>query len=259
VKWTHVTPPWPPRRECAAFVCADRMFVIGGYNVKAPMGQCLGDIWSTGDADGRNWDRWQDVPWGPRSQQSAVVTEDNTIYILGGYEVRANVSYNDVWIGENGGLTWRRLIEHAPWEPRGYAATAWFNQGVWLFGGFRSNTLGDAWYWQPGRGDWAPVTAPTGPRFDAKAFVLNGKLYMVGGNANPGVGASDILCTGDLSHWTTISGGARWGGRLQAGIGPFKSRIYVAGGVAPTGTPLTDVWSYTVRDAGQPGGVFAGV
>lgn len=98
-------------------------------------------------------------------------------------------------------------------------------------------------------GSWSLVNSLATPRWGAKMFGYNDKLYIAGGCGINSVAAcngadildsvekADVLSSGNLSSWTTAGGaGADIGaGRIRFGLTQYNGYVYMAGGCTSLG------------------------
>jgi hypothetical protein len=127
---------WEPR-HCAGYVVHNgRMWIVGGDTSQRHF---QNDVWSS--ADGVHWELATDfAPWAPRVLHYTVAFQGK-IWVIGGQTLLKHVPdahedyFNDVWCSEDG-KSWERVIEHAPWAPRGMiGGSAVFQDRIWLLGG----------------------------------------------------------------------------------------------------------------------------
>lgn len=103
------------------------------------------------------------------------------------------------------------------------------------FSAVASSTNGAAWT--------TGVVAPWEQRVYSETVVLNGIMYVIGGQVK-GTGASaDVWWTPDGINWTQATGQAPFGGRYQFAATVFGGKVYVMGGLSVAGPATNDVWS----------------
>lgn len=191
--------PWGPRWFHQAVVYNGAMWVIDG----APsVGATSTDVWSS--TDGVNWTKRADstiLPW--HSTHLNVVVFNDAIWAVAG---GSSFSSTD-------GVSW------APRSPngtiggfnagRGYASLTVYNGSLWYIGGstlvsaLPANARNDVWKSSNGT-DWVEVTAnaPFTKRMRHQAFVMNGRLWVFGGEISDRAGGSDWA----LDAWSTTDG-----------------------------------------------------
>jgi hypothetical protein len=127
---------WEGRHTAGYAVHQGKMWIVGG---DANQGHYQNDVWNS--ADGKTWSRVTDhVPWGPRVLHH-VVAFDGKLWLMGGQNLASYAPAetdrfdNDVWNSVDG-KHWTRVLEHAPWSPRGMIGGAAVLHGrIWLLGG----------------------------------------------------------------------------------------------------------------------------
>ena len=87
--------------------------------------------------------------------------------------------------------------------------------------------------------DMAAGTVSWGPRFAHGTAVLDGKLWMYGGEATGRL--NDVWYTQDGATWTRAIANAAWPARHSLGTVSYDGKLWVLGG--STGSPLNDVYS----------------
>jgi hypothetical protein len=201
--WTLENPqaPWEGRHTAGYAVHKGKMWIVGG---DANQRHYQNDVWSS--EDGVNWKLvCGDVPWRNRVLHYTLV-HDGRIWVMGGQSLpqfgpATEVFYNDVWNSEDG-ANWTRVIEHAPWTPRGMiGGSAVFKGRMWLLGGGTYDT-------------------PEVPRR---------KFY------------NDVWSSPDGTNWTCHTESAPWAARQYHDVAVFDDRMWVLEGYDGTGN-RNDVW-----------------
>ena len=149
---------WSPRAFFEAVELGGRMYVLGGqdFNLIAnpnPSPQpgeppffsesnFFNDVWCS--EDGVDWtQQTANAGWAGRAGLSAV-THRGAIYVLGGSfnddpavigGPPTRVYFNDVWCSRDKGVTWKQVVENAPWAPRAGAVAVSKNGKIYLIGG----------------------------------------------------------------------------------------------------------------------------
>lgn len=123
--WQLVTAdaPWSPRAFLRSVVHDGRIWVIGGGDYQPPRTVAHNDVWSS--ADGIEWRREPDAPWGPRIWFS-LLSESGYLWVLGGYSKEFG-NFGDVWVSRNG-HDWFELCFGSIWTER-HAQAAWVGDG----------------------------------------------------------------------------------------------------------------------------------
>ncbi len=205
-RWQHVTdtPGFSGRDGVGALIFKDRMFLLGGWNPTVPEyypRACVNDVWSSD-----NGEQW-------------ILEKENTFnstpfFALG----------ND-------------------WEGTHTAGYVVYENKMWIVGGdpLQGHYQPDVWNSQDGR-DWhfvnpgAPV--PWSPRCLHHTFVLDGKIWVLGGQTLPQFAPSpeafyqDLWCTEDGLHWTEVSMSEPYSPArgMYSGYVYLHDRIWLLGG-----------------------------
>lgn len=145
--------------------------------------------------------------------------------------------------------SWERVTAEAPFAPRDGAGTLVHRNRMWLLGGwnpreriaFPAKCNNEVWSSADGR-TWkleAPNTFGT-RRFDPLARwegrhtagygVLDGRMWVVGGDPLQGHYQSDVWASADGVSWELLSSEAPWGPRVLHMTAVFNGRLWVMGG-----------------------------
>jgi hypothetical protein len=216
------------------------MWIVGG---DANSGHYQNDVWST--ADGTNWTQVSaNVPWGDRVLHHTVAFDDR-IWVMGGQKLPQLIHsggptnemfYNDVWTTTNG-VDWTRVLEHAPWEPRGMiGGNVVFEDKIWLLGGGTYDTplepvrkfYNDVWNTADGV-TWTRVVeeAPWPPRQYHDVAVYDGRMWVLeggdGGNRN------DVWHSKDGVTWYELQN-TPWPPRHAASVYVYDGGLWMVAG-----------------------------
>ena len=174
IEWKRVTEnaPWRERRDHAAFILKERIWVVGGSissgRPDVPPTTFHNDIWSS--ADGLNWKREPvTVPWNPGDSHSFLNFLDK-VWMIGGR--------GDVWSSADA-RNWVKVKAKAPWDERiGNGAVA-FDGRIWIFGGREKN---DVWSSADGK-KWelSFAAAPWSTRSANYSVVFNHRIWLFSG------------------------------------------------------------------------------
>ena len=188
LSWTRVLEetPFGARGYGELVVHRGEMWQLGSGN----------DVWHS--ADGVDWTAaTTDAPYGARAASAVVVYKDK-LWLIGGRVPKANdppekgypeyTTFNDVWCSEDG-LTWTRVLEHAPWVPRMWFISKVYAGKMWIVGGYSNadaKNLGDVWYSEDGI-TWHEFASDAvfSPRHEPTLYVYDNSLWVVAGNAWP--------------------------------------------------------------------------
>lgn len=206
--WSEVTnqAPWRGRKGAAGVVFNDKIWVMGGREKKG--GGLYNDVWSS--VDGVHWSCiTEQAAWSKRQIDHNLLVFQDRIWLLGGGVFASAyhpfIGFNDIWNSADG-KHWEQVLEHAPWCPRIWGASAVYHNRLWLLGGFRSEpvweNLGDTWFSADGR-HWRqletqPIYHHSGsnnqgirldgcwePRHEMSVFAFNHRLWLAGGMVWP--------------------------------------------------------------------------
>ncbi|HVF11089.1 MAG TPA: hypothetical protein VNA16_09820, partial [Abditibacteriaceae bacterium] len=242
--------PWEGRHTAGYVLHDGRMWIVGG---DCNQGHYQPDVWST--ADGITWDLINgDVPWGQRALQYTVAFKDR-IWIMGGQTMPSHapapeIFYNDVWCSADG-ANWDRVIEHAPWSPRGMIGfSVVFNDRIWLLGGGTYDTpqtptrefFNEVWSTDDGVNWERHPDAPWSPRQYHEVAVFDGKMWVLEGYVR-GIGNSnDVWFSSDGALWHEIPN-TPWAPRHAASVFVYDDALWMVAGNNMT----PDVWKLTRR------------
>lgn len=240
------TAPWEPRHTAGYVVYDDKMWIVGG---DANSGHYQNDVWNT--SDGTNWTQvTANVPWGDRVLHHTVAF-DGRIWVMGGQKLPQFIQsgptdemfYNDVWCTTNG-VDWTRVLEHAPWEPRGMiGGNVVFQDKLWLLGGGTYDTplvpvrklCNDVWNTEDGV-NWTLVVdhAPWRPRQYHDVAVFDDLMWVLEG-AGPG-NRNDVWFSSDGVTWFELQN-TPWPARHAASVFVYDGGLWMV-----AGNLWNDVW-----------------
>lgn len=180
-RWSSARRLPAPRGGAAAVVLGGTIHVIGG-------GNSVSTITDHSVFDPRTG-RWRAAAPLPRAAGSvAAVVSGGRIWAIGG---RSGLSdFGDAYVYDAARDRW----EHGPpVPPRGTCGVVAFHRAIYLFGGESQATrsvLGDVLRLTRGAKTWRRVAALPVPRNYARAAVLAGAVYIVGGSRSAGASHS---------------------------------------------------------------------
>ncbi len=210
VHWSEVASnvPWGNRVLFYTVVFNGKLWVMGGQSLEldgcpgpAMSAQVYNDVWTS--SDGANWTQvkpasgfgssWTTVPtpkWSPRGVICGAVVFNGQMWLIGGgiygSPSTPEVLYNDVWSSADG-LTWHRVLDHAPWDPRIYHDVIVYDGRMWVIGGHRGageGNIADAWSSADGV-HWTQVPGtPWEGRHAASVAVFKGLLWLAAGSTD---------------------------------------------------------------------------
>ena len=194
----------------------ETLWMLGGFNV---IGKCLNDIWVSTDA-GKSWNlQNHSCDWPGRAVFAAALSSCGThIYVLGGSSSTGSYC-SDVWLSQDGGLSWSCQTEAAPWEPRsGFACLVnpTDPRDLSILGGTGANflCLNDVWRSLDGGKTWAVLNPECNwaPRVDMGVCqTLAGDILLSGGDDWSHNFYSDLYISSNRGKsWTLVNRCAPW-------------------------------------------------
>ena len=246
--------PWEPRHTAGYAVHDGKMWVVGG---DANSGHYQNDVWNS--TNGVQWNLVTDnVPWGNRVLHHTVAFAGK-IWVMGGQKLPHFIQdgptdemlYDDVWCTTNG-VDWTRVLEHAPWAPRGMiGGGAVLRDKIWLLGGGTYNTpqhpvrnfYNDVWCTADGV-NWTCVReeAPWEPRQYHDVAAFDGCLWVLEGYH--GRNLNDVWCSADGVAWFPVPG-TPWPVRHAASVYAHGDGLWMV-----AGNLWNDVWKLTRGEGG---------
>ncbi len=183
--WSAEAPLPRPRGGHAAAVLDGRVHVIGGGNSQST----IADHSVLDLASGT----WKELAPLPRSMGSpAAVVHEGALYSVGGRS--GPEDFGDVLRYDANADRWEPCPSI---EPRGTAGAVSFDGAICLFGGesqARQATIAEVLRWVPGSKEWMPLPSMPTARNFARAVVLDGAVYVVGGSREAGSSHSSAGC-----------------------------------------------------------------
>ena len=216
ISWTRINEqaPWEGRHSAGWVVHQNKLWVVGG---DCNQGHYQNDVWSS--PDGITWTKvCDDVPWGNRVLQ-LVYAFRGKIWVMGGQSMTSHVLgppeafFNDVWCSEDG-VNWTKVLEHAPWAPRGMSSgQVILNDRLWLLGGgtYDTPTTPDRKFYNDVRStadgiDWTCHTesAAWHPRQYHEVAAWDGKMWVMEGYHKGSGNRKDVWYSSDGVTWTEL-------------------------------------------------------
>jgi len=190
----------------------ENLIMVGGHDGT----NYLNDVWSIQDPEQAEGSVWVNVhkqtdpedhsTFSPRYGHAVVIDSKNHILVLGGFfaDKKAGKVYcfNDIWISEDEGYTWRLVREQAPWSGR-YQHTGVLTQTesgqdeVFIVGGLNVylDRCNDVWRTKDDGLTWDEVTpvANWNARYEhASVSDRNSSLYVIGGMSSGAQKFNDV-------------------------------------------------------------------
>jgi len=225
----------------------DYLYVIGGDHLcsgfdvfsQGPSRGYVCDVWRSADPKNPNgWERVassDSVGWTGRmlavhgSHEGALYTVGGQNGLLGapvGNPVTSFTGpldptfYNDVWKSTDGGATYTRILDNAPWSSRGIVGKLLSWRGrMWLLTGGHYPTgaaengppyitsnprtwFREVWSSSDGISWYRHANAPCSPRHYTCVEVWDDRLWIGTGYSNNAINVGDFFSTGDGEKWT---------------------------------------------------------
>jgi len=148
-------------------------------------------------------------------------------------------------------LTYRQVLDAAPWSARSHMGVVVFEDRLWVLGGItgepvNGTMVNDVWSSEDGL-QWRQelASAPWHPRCSYGVFAFAGKLWVIGGLAslNPLRNLNDIWSSADGKKWTREETNAPWTGRHGLATTIHRDRMYLLGGATDGSHYYQDVIS----------------
>lgn len=250
--WEYAaTPPTELLRHAVTpVVYKDKIWVISGDGKN--------DVWNS--ADGVNWTQIAtDLPWGNR-YSPYLFSFKGKLWLMGGFswwdESGTFVlpdgvppeGFNDVWTSEDG-ITWEKVLDHAPWAPRGMThGSIVFNNRMWIIGGGIKDAdtieaYNDVWSSEDGLVWEQMPDAPWERRYHFSAAVFENKIWITDGSVYPRQSnmSNEVWFTEDGRTWTELKG-TPWPARHASGLVSFQNKLLLLGGMGLDGITRNDIW-----------------
>jgi hypothetical protein len=195
-----------------------------------------------------NWTKiTQVVPYLPSRRHHAVVTYNDKMWVIGGFDDGDN-ELNDVWSSSDG-KTWAEETSEANFSPRTYHAATVYKDKMWIIGGqkkvvgYRGPT-NDVWSSIDGKA-WTLVASPAAfsARIDHKVIVHQNEMWLIGGSDILGDLKNDVWHSDDGITWTQATTSADFSARTFHEALTYNNKMWVIGGYDGDVENLNDVWS----------------
>ena len=225
--------PWSRRALVPAVALPDDTILsLGGWDcIRVHL---VADVWKSSDG-GATWSRVCASPaWTRRHGHAAVALPNGHVLLTGGYNCFAPPkTFEDVWRSTDGGATWERILEKAPFGKRcGHTMTGGLRDGkVVLVGGMgragQGDTLGQ-WFTEDEGKTWEQAMgyiSSLHSEAQASCALRNGEMLVTGGMHGLTGICNDVTCTflGALS-WTRVVSCTRR--THQKPVVPTKGRLF---------------------------------
>jgi hypothetical protein len=108
--------PWEPRSGFACCINPNDPSDISIFGGSTARFSCLSDVWRTTDG-GVSWKHVANAPWSPRVDMACTQDSKGVIYLAGGDDWDGNF-FNDFWVSDNRGKSWKCVNNSCPWPAR---------------------------------------------------------------------------------------------------------------------------------------------
>lgn len=185
------------------------MWIVGGKETlsETPSG-FKNDVWSS--SDGVYWTlETAEAGFCPRVSHS-VVSFNNRMWVIGGYDVRSHTVLGDVWSSADG-INWIQATVNGGFGQRDHHACVVFNNKMWIIGGYNGliytsyngGLTNDVWSSTDGV-TWTLATPNAGFGIRKKHAVVafNNKMWLIGGvNAQNNSAFEQVWSSSDGVQW----------------------------------------------------------
>jgi len=224
--WTQdlAAAPFGGRARAYLLPYRGRVWLIGGIDRLRPKNES----WSTTDLV--NWTFEHTSAVFSPAHPGRFVSFNGRLWMLGeGVDGRFQA-----WSSVDGD-DWTQSPGAAAVPPRNEFNVAVHNNRMWVQGGFAGNepfdTMDDVWSTADGE-HWtlATATPPFAPRYGDELFAMNGKLFVIGGEAPGAASRSDVWSSVDGANWQREIEFAAFGPLFYHQVVVFNGRAWLLGG-----------------------------
>lgn len=151
---------------------------------------------------------------------------------------------------------WTPVTEKAAFAPRDGAGALVFKNRMWLLGGWNPGDkihfpkICNSEVWSSIDGAEWKLENPQAPwegRHTAGYVVHQGKMWIVGGDANRGHYQNDVWSSADGARWEQVADRVPWGPRVLHYTVAFDNKIWVLGGqTLPQFAPAEEIFYHDV-------------
>jgi N-acetylneuraminic acid mutarotase len=225
--WQTLAPlPGGPRQECGTAAAGGKVYVIGGLlNDGTPTDRV--EIYDPA------LDAWTDGPALPQPLHHPNVTAIGDRVLLVGAMGDGFVA-GDVLVLEPGATNWTPLAPMPAGSERGAAAIAAIDGRIYLAGGHRGSSVGDASVFDPATGDWQTLPPLAVARDHLAGAALGGRFYAISGRQNGQLRGEVDALDPATGTWESLAPIPTPRGGIAAAV--IYDRIHVLGGEGSTAT-----------------------
>ena len=241
---TYNSTPWEQMNGSAGWSTYDHTSVVmPNGSIILVGGSGNSGVWRSAD-NGTTWDKIANSPFGGWGRQghTSVVMPNGSIILMGGEDSWPD-AYHDVWQSTDGGATWTRVINNAPWLARcDHTSVVMPNGSIILMGGRDQdgNDYEDIWQSDNYGATWTRVAehAEWSYRHGHSSVVMpNGSIVLMGRNGDNDVWRSDNYGV----TWTRVAVHAEWSNRQgHTSVAMPDGSIVLMGGY--DNNPTNDTW-----------------
>jgi hypothetical protein len=147
-------------------------------------------------------------------------------------------------------MEWTCATSSAGWSARRTHASVFFDNKMWVLGGYDypgyHRAWNDVWYSIDGS-SWTCATESAGwsGRWEQTAVAFDNKIWILGGMDVNGNLRNDVWYSTDGVNWTQATPSAGWPGRSGHTSVVFDNKIWVLGGGQYNSPYRSDVWYST--------------
>ena len=235
--WTLATSTqWEPRDSQSSFVFNNKIWL--GLGLQSTCKQTpdyeqakyFKDLWSS--TDGTNWQKENDLPFGPRRSMPIVEFKGKLIGAGGWTPDKRNM--NDIWESADG-KNWQKIINQASWPARESHQLVVYKNKLWLIGGVNYDTgkkFNDVWNSDDGI-TWTEITkeAPWAGRWDHAISIFKDQIWLMGGMNSGTKDFGDVWNTSDGKNWQLIASSTPWGKKQGAVTLVYKNYLWLLSGM----------------------------
>lgn len=242
IHWdAHPKKDWGERIYMTRISFQNTLLAYGGVSVG---GGFENDIWRS--RDGKNWEQLKTkTAWQPR-RGHAMVEFHNQLWLFGGTTTlseddKDQSMLNDIWTSADG-ITWKKVKDNAPWQPRKHPQAAVFKDQLWLMGGVNH---ADVWRSADGE-NWTLVSseAPWKGREDFGLKVFENILFVFGGRGDsPARDLNDVWYSLDGAQWQLQTEHAPWEEQTANSSIVFKNKLWLYNGKHKGHPRPGDIWT----------------
>lgn len=224
--WDSLPPMPTARGYCAAAALDGKIFVFGG----AFSTTSSSDDVEMYDIALGSWEVKKKMPVKMCGMAAVADTAIGKIYLVGGAPTFNELSWNKVY--EYNPVLDTFLVKTPLPQERGFMAACYFNHEIYIIGGLDGAIYKSVLKYNPeGNNGWETVASLNKTRFLASASVMDGKIYVTGGDETYSFAGSATTEVFDGVNWLLLDAEMQQA-RFMHGSGVINNSLYVFGGAA---------------------------